>query len=281
MSTVYTKSSKVKTIIIWSIIVIYLFWVLVPLIWATLNSFKTLKDIYAVPPKLIFEPTLENWDYVLRYAEFPKYYLNTMIIGLTSTVTAMILGYFMAYALARFEIKRKDDIAFFVLSQRILPPASIVIPLFILFDKLALINTYPAIILPYIVLNLPFSVWILRSFIEEVPKEIDEAALVDGASILRVMFQIVLPQILYGFLATWIFIFVLTINEYFLAAILTGAATRPVSVAVTLFLPVGVRGAMPGPACAAGILMLIPPLVIFGLFHKFLVRGLTFGVIKG
>ncbi|MEM4005226.1 MAG: carbohydrate ABC transporter permease [Desulfurococcaceae archaeon] len=268
-------------IFVGTVLTLYLLWVLIPLLWASLNSFKTLKDIYAVPPKIIFEPTLENWDYVIRYAEFLRYYANTMIIGLTSTSIAMLLGYFMAYALARFEIRGRDNIAFFVLSQRILPPASIIIPLFIIFDKLGMINTYPAVILPYIVLNLPFSVWILRSFIEDIPKEIEEAALVDGASILRVMFQITFPQLSYGFIATWIFILGLTINEYFLAAILTGAATRPVSVAVTLFLPVGVRGAMPGPACAAGILMLIPPLLIFGLFHKFLIKGLTFGVVKG
>jgi multiple sugar transport system permease protein len=276
----HVKSTKIKAVIA-IILAFYLFWVLLPLVWATLNSFKTLRDIYAVPPKIIFEPTLENWDYVIRYAEFLKYYVNTLIIGLISTLAAMLIGYFMAYAIARFEIKGKDNIAFFVLSQRILPPASIIIPLFIIFDKLGMINTYPAIILPYIVLNLPFSVWILRSFIEDLPKEIEEAALVDGASILRVMFQIVFPQISYGFVATWVFILSLTINEYFLAAILTGAATRPVSVAVTLFLPVGVRGAMPGPACAAGILMLILPITIFAIFHKFLVKGLTFGVVKG
>jgi multiple sugar transport system permease protein len=276
----HVKSTKIKAVIT-IILAFYLFWVLLPLVWATLNSFKTLRDIYAVPPKIIFEPTLENWDYVIRYAEFLKYYVNTLIIGLISTLAAMLIGYFMAYAIARFEIKGKDNIAFFVLSQRILPPASIIIPLFIIFDKLGMINTYPAIILPYIVLNLPFSVWILRSFIEDLPKEIEEAALVDGASILRVMFQIVFPQISYGFVATWVFILSLTINEYFLAAILTGAATRPVSVAVTLFLPVGVRGAMPGPACAAGILMLILPITIFAIFHKFLVKGLTFGVVKG
>jgi len=276
----HIKSTKAKAVIT-TILTFYLFWVLLPLMWAILNSFKTLRDIYAVPPKIIFEPTLENWDYVIRYAEFLKYYVNTLIIGLTSTLAAMLIGYFMAYAITRFEIKGKDNIAFFVLSQRILPPASIIIPLFIIFDKLGMINTYPAVILPYIVLNLPFSVWILRSFIEDLPKEIEEAALVDGASILRVMFQIVFPQISYGFVATWVFILSLTINEYFLAAILTGAATRPVSVAVTLFLPVGVRGAMPGPACAAGILMLILPITIFAMFHKFLVKGLTFGVIKG
>jgi multiple sugar transport system permease protein len=276
----HVKSTKIKAVIA-IILAFYLFWVLLPLVWATLNSFKTLRDIYAVPPKIIFEPTLENWDYVIRYAEFLKYYVNTLIIGLTSTLAAMLIGYFMAYAIARFEIKGKDNIAFFVLSQRILPPASIIIPLFIIFDKLGMINTYPAVILPYIVLNLPFSVWILRSFIEDLPKEIEEAALVDGASILRVMFQIVFPQISYGFVATWVFILSLTINEYFLAAILTGAATRPVSVAVTLFLPVGVRGAMPGPACAAGILMLILPITIFAIFHKFLAKGLTFGVVKG
>jgi multiple sugar transport system permease protein len=276
----HVKSTKIKAVIA-IILAFYLFWVLLPLVWATLNSFKTLRDIYAVPPKIIFEPTLENWDYVIRYAEFLKYYVNTLIIGLTSTLAAMLIGYFMAYAIARFEIKGKDNIAFFVLSQRILPPASIIIPLFIIFDKLGMINTYPAVILPYIVLNLPFSVWILRSFIEDLPKEIEEAALVDGASILRVMFQIVFPQISYGFIATWVFILSLTINEYFLAAILTGAATRPVSVAVTLFLPVGVRGAMPGPACAAGILMLILPITIFAIFHKFLAKGLTFGVVKG
>jgi multiple sugar transport system permease protein len=272
--------TNVKALAIKIILGAYLAWVLIPLFWTGLNSLKTLGDIYAVPPKLIFTPTLENWDYVIRYSEFPRYYMNSLIISASSTLIAMLVGYLMAYALARFDVKKGDSIAFFVLSQRVLPPASIAIPLFILFDRLKLIDAYPAIILPYIVLNLPFSLWILRSFIEDVPKDIDEAALMDGASIFRVMFQIILPIIIYGFVATWVFIFTLTINEYFLAAILTGASTRPVSVAVTLFLPVGVRGGMPGQACAAGILMLVLPMIIFTLFHKFLIRGLTFGVVK-
>lgn len=264
----------------WIVLGLFVVWSLFPLFWTVLTSFKTIGQVYAVPPLIVFPPTLDNWDYVIRYTEFPRFYLNTLIIAGLSTLLSMTLGLFIAYALARFDIKRKDDIAFFILSQRIIPPATLVIPFYVLFITLGIMDTYWALILPYSVVNLAFSTWILRSLIEEIPSELDDSALLDGASILDVLREIIVPQISIGFVATAVFIFALSSNEYFLASLLTGYRARPVSVAVTMFLPVGVRGAMPGPASVASILMLLPSMMLFTFFQRYIVRGLTFGIVR-
>lgn len=264
----------------YAFLVIFMVWSILPVVWTVLSSFKTQIQIYDVA--LLFTPTIDNWISVIsgEHAEVVKFYANSLIIATASTAIALFLGFIASYAFSRFNIKRSNDLLFFIFSQRIIPAAAIILPLYILFRYVGLLDTYWALILPYSVINLTFSVWMLKSFLDDISPEVEDAALLDGATLPEVLREIVAPQISGGIVATGVFLFAMTINEFFIASVLTGTYARPVSVAVVNFLPTGMRGALYGPACAVAILMALPSIVTFILFRKYMVRGFTLGIVR-
>lgn len=253
---------------------------LFPILWIILATVKTKNVLFQIPPPLFFKPTLKHWSHVLIASEAPRYYLNSLLIATGSVLFSLILGAPAAYSLARFPLWRKENIAFTILSIRMMPPAAVAIPIYILYSKLHLLDTRMGLIILYGVFNLPYTVWILRGFFEDIPVEIEESAMVDGTSQLGALVRIVLPIARPGFFATAVFTFVLAINEFFFANILTGRYARPISVAVTQFLPTGVRGTEYGNATVAAMLIMIPSALLYIMFQRFLIRGMTMGALK-
>jgi multiple sugar transport system permease protein len=232
-----------------------------------------------MPPSWFFVPTLENYLSIFTKGVFSSYFINSLIIALGSTFFSLCIGTLGAYGFSRFEFKGRRDFAFFILSARFAPPVLVLLPFYMVFLKLRLVNTYHGLILLYLSFQLPFVVWVMQGFFNEVPRELDEAALVDGCSHFRAFLSIVLPVSLPGIVATAIYSFILAWNEFLFALILTKNETKTLPVAITGFLST-FMGTLWGEITAATTITIIPAIVFIFLVQKHLVRGLTFGVIK-
>lgn len=270
--------AKVKKIIFLLIAAVIFGVILFPPVVLFLTSIKTELDALSFPPKWIFKPTLENYTEIFEFSPFTRYLLNSFIVASLNTGVVLVLGSFAAYSLARFRFKGADDIAFWILSVRMMPPVAAIIPIYIIMRNLRLLDTPWSLVITYLTFNLPFAVWMMRSFFREIPREIEESALVDGCSIFRSFRSIALPLAAPGLAATGILTFIFSWNEFLFALILTG------SKAVTL--PVGITGYMKetginwGYMTAGGALALVPVILLTILAQKHLVKGLTMGALK-
>jgi len=253
--------------------------ILFPPVVLFVTSIKTDIDALSFPPKWIFDPTLKNYVDILNTSPLVDYALNSLIVASLNTLLCLIVGSMAAYGLARFKFRGADNIAFWILSIRMMPPVAAIIPIYILMKNLRLLDTPWCLVITYLTFNLPFVVWMMKGFFEEIPREIEESALIDGCSDFSVFFRIALPLVAPGLAATAIMVFIFSWNEFLFALILTGTK------AVTL--PVGIIGYMKetginwGYMTAGGILALIPVIVFMVLVQKHLVKGLTLGALKG
>lgn len=269
---------KVKKTILVAMAVVVFVVILFPPMVLFLTSIKTELDALSFPPKWIFQPTLENYKQIFQLSPFMKYLLNSLIVASLNTGAVLILGSLAAYSLARFKFKGADNIAFWILSVRMMPPVAAIIPIYIIMRNLRLLDTPWSLVITYLTFNLPFAVWLLRSFFREIPREIEESALVDGCSDFSAFRKIALPLAAPGLAATGILTFIFSWNEFLFALILTG------NKAVTL--PVGIIGYMKetginwGYMTAGGVLALIPVIIFTILVQKHLVKGLTMGAVK-
>jgi len=264
--------------------VIYFF----PVLWMILTAFKTRADALAIPPKFIFTPTLENFTSVFyRTSEsgettatgFLQFFLNSAFIGGTSVILALILGTLAAYAFSRYPLKGNDTYMFIILTTRMLPPIVVIIPIFLMFRVTGLSGSYIGIILLYTAFNLPFSIWMMKSFFDDLNPEIEDSARLDGSGDWKVFFKICLPQVYAGLAATSVFALILTWNEFLFALLLTGSDTRtvPVAMANTIGGEIGVDW---GLLSAIVTLFLIPVFIVTFALQKQLLRGVTFGTIR-
>jgi multiple sugar transport system permease protein len=253
--------------------------ILFPPVVLFVTSIKTDIDALSFPPKWIFDPTLKNYVDILNTSPLVDYALNSLIVASLNTLLCLMIGSMAAYGLARFKFKGADNIAFWILSIRMMPPVAAIIPIYILMKNIGLLDTPWCLVITYLTFNLPFVVWMMKGFFEEIPREIEESALIDGCSDFSVFFRIALPLVAPGLAATAIMVFIFSWNEFLFALILTGTK------AVTL--PVGIIGYMKetginwGYMTAGGILALIPVIVFMVLVQKHLVKGLTLGALKG
>jgi len=297
-----------------AIIIIIAFILLVPVAVMVLTAFKSRADVVSVPPKIIFEPTVEGLVFLLTErsqmgdaalaeakanienlglfervalengqringpSDFTKRLMNSMIIAFGATIASVTLGLFAAYAFSRFDVPGAGDLLFFILSGRMLPAVVVTIPIFLMYRQLGLYDTHLGMILIYTVFNLSLTVWLLKGFIDEIPREYEEAAMVDGYSRFQAFYKIVLPQSATGIAATTVFSLIFVWNEYAFALMLTSesARTAPPTIATMLG-----RGGIEWSAIAAGTLaFLIPVLVVIFALRKHLLRGVTFGAIR-
>jgi len=267
----------------------YFTFAIAPIIWILSMSLKNSSDVIASPPKFIFKPTLENYKAITvgleRYAietlrpDFPQYFLNTLIIAAATVIVSLLLGTFAAYALARFSFKLKEDIAFTFLSFRFAPELMIILPLYVVFQKLHLIDTFVGMVLAYQLITLPFLIWVLRGFFEEVPREMEQAARVDGYSWWGVFRRISLPLVKPGIAAVVILSFIFAWNNFIFALILGGQKTQPITLGILGF--IGYEQVLWGQMAAATIICIIPVLILAFFVQKYIIRGLTFGAMKG
>jgi multiple sugar transport system permease protein len=260
----------------------------VPVIWMLLAAFKTRQDALAVPPKLIFMPTFEHYrslftgftpEHVQVFPTgFQTYILNSVLIAAASVALALALGGLAAYGFARLPVRGGGFLLFYALVMRMIPPLNIIIPVYVLFSRVGLGGSYIGIILVYTAFNLPFAIWMLRSFVIELDGTVEDAALLDGTSRLGVLRRICLPQIGGGVAATAIIALVFTWNDFLFSQMLTGVQTRTIPVAMLRVLGADF-GTDWGLFAAAGTIYLAPVLLVAFLLQDQLLRGVTFGTV--
>jgi multiple sugar transport system permease protein len=260
-----------------------------PVLWIILTAFKTYNDALAVPPKWLFTPTLDNFVSVFSRAMtyqgaavdtgFDLFFFNSIFIAVTSVAVALVIGTAAAYGFSRYPLKGNETYLFIILTTRMLPPIVVIIPIFIMFREAGLSGTYLGIVLLYTAFNLPFTIWMMKSFFDELSREVEDAARMDGSSEAKVFFKICLPQVIPGLAATAVFGLILTWNEYLFALLLTGVETRTVPVAMgqTIGGAIGVRW---GLLAAIETLFLVPVVLVTFLLQNQLLRGVTFGTVK-
>ena len=269
---------KVKKIILAIITVIVFVVILFPPIMMFLTSIKTELDALSFPLKWIFQPTIQNYAEVFRTSPLISYAINSLIVASLNTGVCLVIGSLAAYGLSRFTFRGAENLAFWILSVRMMPPVAAIIPIYIIMKNLHILDTVWCLIIIYLTFNLPFVIWMLKGFFDEVPRETEESALIDGCSEFAVFRKIALPLIAPGLAATAILAFIFSWNEFLFALILTG--TRAVT------LPVGILGYMKetginwGYMTAGGVLALTPVILFTMLVQKHLVKGLTLGALK-
>jgi multiple sugar transport system permease protein len=250
-----------------------------PIVVIFATSLRQQVDIFAAPLNFLFTPTLENYRAVLQEDKFDRYLGNSLFVGIVSTLITLVLGCMAAYGLARFRFKGRSTIAYTTLLLRTVPLAVLAIPVFLIWSEWQLVNSLWGLVLLYVAVNLPFTIWLLYGFVLQVPVELEEAAAIDGCGPLRVFTKVLLPLMAPGLAAASIFTFRIAWNEFILALVLTDRQTRTLPVAASLFITdIGVDW---GRVMAMGSLIAIPPLIFTFVAARQIITGLTAGAVKG
>lgn len=251
-----------------------------PVLWALLTSFKTERDVLAYPPVLIFQPTLANYREVLwGSASILPNLWSSMVVSCAATLLTMLIAVPAAYALARLRYPGKRASGFYVLATQMLPPVGLIIPYYLVLQRIGGLDTYSGLIVIYLTFSLPFAIWLMVSYFEDVPYEMEEAALLDRAGRLRALWYVVLPQVGGGIAVTTVFVFLNAWNEFMFAVVLGGNKVRPVTVAMFNFISVEQTQ---WARLAAGAMVAMAPVILVGLLaQRHIVKGLTVGAVKG
>ncbi|TAG00956.1 MAG: carbohydrate ABC transporter permease, partial [Burkholderiales bacterium] len=250
-----------------------------PIVVIFATSLRQQVQIFAEPLNFLFMPTLENYRAVLQEDKLDRYLFNSLFVGVVSTVITLVLGCMAAYGLARFRFKGRTTIAYTTLLLRTVPLAVLAIPVFVIWNNWNLVNSLWGLVLLYVAVNLPFTIWLLYGFVLQVPIELEEAAAIDGCGPFRVFTLVFLPLIAPGLAAASIFTFRIAWNEFILALVLTDRHTRTLPVAASLFITdMGVDW---GKVMAMGSLIAIPPLIFTFVAARQIIGGLTAGAVKG
>jgi multiple sugar transport system permease protein len=267
---------------------VLLFWTVFPFFWILLTSLKSPGDMLSVPPKFVFTPTFDNYaalaigeqrgQYASTRPDFPRFFLNSIIISTGAVALSVAAGIPAAYALARFTFPLKNALAFVFMSFRFVPFLAFVIPLYLLYQRLGLYNTHAGLIFAYQLITLPFTIWMLRSFFQEIPLEIQEAAKIDGCSWLGVLTRVILPLSMPGISVTVILGFIFCWNAFNYPLMLAGRQTFPVTVGAIQF--ISYEQVLWGQMAAATIVAALPQLVLSLMVQKYIVRGLTMGAVR-
>jgi len=314
--TTTTERTLNKVAIVGVLITTLIF--LAPIYWIASTAFKPRNLATTVPPTIVFTPEISPfvklftkrsqlrtaptpeeyeaapwWERMVfdggekvvrdgkgqvQWSGYPNRFMNSLIVAITSTVLAVGMGTFTAYGFSRFKVKGESDLLFFILSTRMLPPVVVAIPMFLMYRVVGLNDTHWGLIILYTAFNLSFSVWLMKGFMDEIPKEYEEAALVDGYTRMQAFFKVVLPEAATGIAATAVFCFITAWNEYAFALIMTNrrAQTAPP------FIPSQVGSGLPDwTVIAAGTFLFLLPVAIFTfLLRNHLLRGMSFGAIR-
>ena len=251
-----------------------------PVIWAVLTSFKTERDVLAYPPVWIFTPTLDNYRAVLSGADsiLPNLW-SSIVVSSTTTLLTMLFSVPAAYAIARLKYPGKQTSGFYVLVTQMLPPVGLVIPYYLVLQRIGGLDTYSGLILIFLTFSLPFAIWLMVSYFEDIPLEMEEAALLDRAGRLRALWYVILPQVRGGIAVTTIFVFLNSWNEFMFSVLLGGNRVRPVTVAMFNF--ISVEQTQWARLAAAAIVAMAPVILIGLAAQRHIVKGLTVGAVKG
>ena len=277
------KTNLLKRIFSWALLILLIAIFIFPFYWMVATALKTRIQIVNIPPLFIFTPTLDNFRGVFFTSSgletnFKEFFKMSIIISALSTFFSVMFGSLAAYSVSRFKMKGKDDLMFFILSTRMLPPIATLVPLFLMYRQLGLSDTVHGMVLLYTMFNLGFTTWMMKSFFDEIPIEYEEAALMDGYSRWEAFVKVVLPQSVTGLAASAVFCLIASWNEFVYGSILTTRYARTVPPAVAV--RVGHEGYEWGKIAATAFMYVLPVLLFTFLVRKSLLRGLTFGAIK-
>jgi multiple sugar transport system permease protein len=287
----------VSTVLAYAALIAWGLFTILPILWTYVVSFKEPADVFALPPSLIFRPTLHNYlelfnlDVTTEFenaasvttssasSAFPQYFLNSLIVSTVTTALALVLGSLAAYALTRFRFRFGSGILIGMFMTRLVPPIAIVVPLYLIWREVGLIDTQFALVVTYLSFTLPFVVWLMRGFLKDIPIDLEEAAMMDGCSRIGALWRIVVPLIAPGLATTAIFALIGAWNEFLFAVVLTSADSKTLPAAILEFK--SDKAILWGRLYAAGDLIMLPVLIFGLLMQKRLVRGLTGGAVTG
>lgn len=254
-------------------------WVL-PLIWAFVVSLKSEREVLAYPPNVVFDATWSNYvDSLFGDFSIIDGLLTSAIVSTATTVLTILLAVPAAYAFARLRLPAKRSLGFYTLATQMVPPVGLVIPYFLILNRFGWLDTYHGMIVVYLTFSLPFAIWLMVSYMEDIPREMEEAAFLDRASRLQTLWHIIIPQVRGGIAVTVIFIFLNAWNEFLFAVQLGGNTVRPVTVEMYNF--VSVEQTLWAKLSAAALVAMLPVVVIGIAAQKQIVKGLTVGAVKG
>jgi multiple sugar transport system permease protein len=286
MRRIYHRSALTASVrllspgLVYGALIIYCGWATFPILWVLLTSFKTNAEALTVPPQLIFRPTISNYaDVFAAVYQFPTVVLNSVVIAAVGTAAIVLLAVPAAYGLSRFVPWGRNAVGFGIISARTFPTIGLAIPLFILMQNVRLLDTRPAVIIPNVAYSLPFGIWMIFGFMESIPIELEEAAMLDGCSRIGALVRVVVPQLVPGLGSTAILTSIVAWREYLFPLILTtrNARTLPV-VAGSFITDVGPNW---GGLCAYSVLTILPIAIFCAVTARVLVRGFIAGAIKG
>ncbi len=263
------KARAASTLAMRAIIVLVAALVVIPVLWTLISSFKHTVDIETTPPTLVFTPTLDNFLYVLNRASVRNALINSIVISASAVAIGAVLGLSCAYAVARYPTRRAPDIQFFVLSLRFLPPIAVALPLMVIWLDLGLYDTRIAMIVTYTLFTLSITIWLAIPAFRQVPKEIEEAAFIDGYSAYAIFFRIALPVASKSLIGAIVFSFVLVWNEFLIALMLTTSDAQTLPIVASELSQLGFDTPW-GILNASVIVLSLPPLMFLGVLSGFL-----------
>ena len=252
----------------------------VPILWAVLTSLKHEKEVLAYPPTVLFEATLKNFHAVLFGAtNIAGNLASSLIIAAVTTALTIVIAVPAAYAFARLRFPGRRPLGFYVLATQLVPPIGLIIPYFLILNRIGWMDRYQGMVLIYLTFSLPFAIWLLVSYFEDMPREMEEAALLDRASRLQAFWYVVLPQAKGAIAVTVIFVFLNAWNEFLFAVVLSGATVRPVTVAMYNY--INIEQTQWAQLAAAALVAMLPVMVLGLLAQRHIVKGLSLGAVKG
>jgi ABC-type glycerol-3-phosphate transport system permease component len=274
------KTTTLRATILIALSAVVMFVCAFPVLWTLLTSFKTDLDVLAYPPVVIFEPQWKNYAEVLFGAIpiLPALW-DSAVVSVSATILTMLLAVPAAYGVARLRFRGKRALGFYTLATQMLPPVGLVIPYFLLLNGIGWIDTYRGLVIVYLTFSLPFAIWLMVSYFEDIPLEMEEAAFLDRADRFRTLWYIILPQVRGGIAVTVIFVFLNAWNEFLFAVLLGGRTVQTVTVYMFNF--VGVEQTQWARLAAAAIIAMVPVIVIGLAAQQHIVKGLTIGAVKG
>jgi multiple sugar transport system permease protein len=267
-------------IVLYGLLALVLLWTLVPIIWMVLSSFKSADDLLSTTPRVIFNPTFEHYQGLFTGANsLWGYVKNSLLAAGISTIIAVALACLAGYGLSRSHFRGKQHLSFWIISTRMAPIAAVIVPLYLIFRNLDLLDTVTGLIIAYLTFNLPFAIWLMNAFFSDLPVSLEEAAMVDGATRFQAFWRVALPLVTPGIVTTAILCLIFAWNDYAFARTFSGPGSQTIPIAASqLITQTGIDW---GKLTAIGTVVVLPMVVVGLAVKRWLVRGLTLGAVKG
>jgi multiple sugar transport system permease protein len=276
----HQRSGPASQLVVYAALAVALLWTLVPLAWMLMGSFKNSADVTARNPAFIFEPTLANYRGLFGGAnDLVPYLWHSVVAAGVSAVLSLVLGTLAGYGLARSAMRGKHHLSFWIISTRMAPIAAVVLPLFLMFRLVGLIDTLPGLILAYMSFNLPFAIWLMSAFFADIPPSLEESAMVAGCSRWQAFWHVVLPLSKAGLVTTGVLCLVFAWNDYAFATVFAGPNSQTLPIAASQL--VTQTGIDWGQLSAIGTIVVLPMILAGLAVRRWLVTGLTLGAVTG